>query len=140
MFQRIANLFRGFMSLFISGLEKQNPEALLEVETENLRKQIAQYNQILLGTFVVTKLTNVGLGSLTADEEHLWSAVARTVKPLRPHRKATSVAKHKAPVPVKARVHEKKAPAEPIAAAEEDKPIERKPAPTPSRFRRSLHH
>ena len=30
--------------------------------------QIAQYNQILLGTFVVTKLTNVGLGSLTADE------------------------------------------------------------------------
>jgi len=45
MFQRIANLFRGFMSLFISGLERQNPEALLEVEKENLRKQIAQYNQ-----------------------------------------------------------------------------------------------
>jgi phage shock protein A len=44
MFQRIANLFRGFMSLFISGLERQNPEALLEVEKENLRKQIAQYN------------------------------------------------------------------------------------------------
>src|SRR5262249_48129069 len=45
MFQRIANLFKGFLSLFISGLEKQNPEALLEVEKENLRKQIAQYNQ-----------------------------------------------------------------------------------------------
>jgi len=45
MFQRISNLFRGFMSLFISGLERQNPEALLEVEKENLRKQIAQYNQ-----------------------------------------------------------------------------------------------
>lgn len=45
MFKRIANLFRGFLSLFISGLEKQNPEALLEVEKENLRKQIAQYNQ-----------------------------------------------------------------------------------------------
>ena len=45
MFQRIANLFRGFMSLFISSLERQNPEALLEVEKENLRKQIAQYNQ-----------------------------------------------------------------------------------------------
>jgi DNA-nicking Smr family endonuclease len=56
-----------------------------------------------------------GRRKLTADEEHLWSAVARTVKPLRAHRKATSVAKHKAPVPVKARVHEKKAPAEPIA-------------------------
>src|SRR5215468_7183452 len=47
MFQRIANLFRGFMSLFISGLERRNPEALLEVEKENLRKQIAQYNQWL---------------------------------------------------------------------------------------------
>jgi len=45
MWQRFANLIRGFFSLFISGLEKQNPEALLEVETENLRKQIAQYNQ-----------------------------------------------------------------------------------------------
>jgi len=45
MWQRFANLIRGFFGLFISGLEKQNPEALLEVETENLRKQIAQYNQ-----------------------------------------------------------------------------------------------
>jgi len=45
MFQRISNLIRGFFSLFISGLERQNPEALLEVEQESLRKQIAQYNQ-----------------------------------------------------------------------------------------------
>ncbi len=45
MWQRFANLIRGFFGLFISGLERQNPEALLEVETENLRKQIAQYNQ-----------------------------------------------------------------------------------------------
>lgn len=45
MFNRIANLFKGFLSLFISGLEKQNPEALLEVEQENIRKQIANYNQ-----------------------------------------------------------------------------------------------
>ena len=45
MFQRLSNLIRGFLSLFISGLERQNPEALLEVEQENLRKQIGQYNQ-----------------------------------------------------------------------------------------------
>jgi phage shock protein A len=45
MFKRLANLIRGFFGLFISGLEKQNPEALLEVEKENLRKQIANYNQ-----------------------------------------------------------------------------------------------
>src|SRR5688500_18419525 len=45
MFRRIANLFRGFLSLFASGMETRNPEALLEVERETLRRQIAQYNQ-----------------------------------------------------------------------------------------------
>lgn len=45
MFTRLANLVRGFFGLFISGLERQNPEALLEVEKENLRKQISNYNQ-----------------------------------------------------------------------------------------------
>jgi len=45
MFNRIANLFKGFLSLFVTGIEKRNPEALLEVEKENLRKQIGQYNQ-----------------------------------------------------------------------------------------------
>src|SRR6187397_3567166 len=45
MFSRIANLFKGFLSLFVSGVERRNPEALLELEQENLRKQIAQYNQ-----------------------------------------------------------------------------------------------
>ncbi len=45
MWRRISNLFRGFIGLFVSGLERQNPEALLEVEKENLRKQIANYNQ-----------------------------------------------------------------------------------------------
>ncbi|HOX39327.1 MAG TPA: PspA/IM30 family protein [Candidatus Brocadiia bacterium] len=45
MFKRISNLVRGFLSLFISGIERKNPEALLEVEKENLRAQIAKYNQ-----------------------------------------------------------------------------------------------
>jgi phage shock protein A len=45
MFRRIATLIRGFLSLFISGMERQNPEALLEIEKENIRKQIANYNQ-----------------------------------------------------------------------------------------------
>jgi phage shock protein A len=45
MFKRLGNLIRGFFGLFVSGLERQNPEALLEVEKENLRKQIANYNQ-----------------------------------------------------------------------------------------------
>jgi phage shock protein A len=45
MFSRLVNLVKGFFGLFVSGLEKQHPEALLEVEKENLRKQIVKYNQ-----------------------------------------------------------------------------------------------
>jgi phage shock protein A len=47
MLRRIGNLVRGFLSLFVSGLEKANPEALIEAEKENLRKQIAQFNDSL---------------------------------------------------------------------------------------------
>ncbi|MGH7288082.1 MAG: PspA/IM30 family protein [Myxococcota bacterium] len=45
MFARISNLLRGFLSLFISGIEKRNPEALLELEQQNLREQVASFNQ-----------------------------------------------------------------------------------------------
>jgi len=45
MFKRLSNLIRGFFSLFVSGLEKKSPEALLEVEKENLREQISKYNK-----------------------------------------------------------------------------------------------
>lgn len=47
MFRRLANLFRGFMSLFVSGIEKANPRALIEAEKENLRQQIARFNDNL---------------------------------------------------------------------------------------------
>ena len=47
MWRRISNLFKGFVSLFISGLERDNPKALIEVEKENLREQIARFNDNL---------------------------------------------------------------------------------------------
>ncbi len=47
MFQRLKQLLRGFLSLFVTGLEKANPRALIEAEKENLRAQIARYNQSL---------------------------------------------------------------------------------------------
>ena len=49
MIKRMSNLVRGFLSLFISGIERENPETLLEVEKENLRKQIGEYNTGLAG-------------------------------------------------------------------------------------------
>jgi len=47
MFQRLRTLLRGFVSLFITGLEQANPKALIEAERENLRKQIARFNDSL---------------------------------------------------------------------------------------------
>lgn len=47
MFRRLGNLVRGFFGLFISGLEKANPRALIESEKENLRRQIARFNENL---------------------------------------------------------------------------------------------
>lgn len=45
MWQRLANLLKAFANLFVTGLEKRNPEALLQLEAENLRKQVASFNQ-----------------------------------------------------------------------------------------------
>jgi phage shock protein A len=45
MLRRLLNVLRGFAALFVKDLEKRNPEALLELEQENLRTQIASYNQ-----------------------------------------------------------------------------------------------
>lgn len=47
MWRRISNLFKGFVGLFISGLERDNPKALIEAEKENLREQIARFNDNL---------------------------------------------------------------------------------------------
>ena len=47
MWRRISNLIRGFLGLFISGIERQNPRALIEAEKENLRRQIARFNDNL---------------------------------------------------------------------------------------------
>lgn len=71
MFSRIANLFRGFLGLFISGLERQNPEALLEVEKEHLRKQIANYNQGLAAHAGLCERLMTQVKKLESDERDL---------------------------------------------------------------------
>lgn len=47
MWARIGRLFRGFVGLFISGLEEANPEALLEAARGDFRAKMAQYNLAL---------------------------------------------------------------------------------------------
>jgi phage shock protein A len=41
LFARIGRLFRGFVSLFISGLEESNPEALMEAARQEFRDKMA---------------------------------------------------------------------------------------------------
>jgi phage shock protein A len=47
MFARIGRLFSGFFSLFISGLEQKNPEALMEAARQEFRQKMTQYNLAL---------------------------------------------------------------------------------------------
>lgn len=47
MFSRIGRLVRGFLSLFISGLEEANPEALMEAARQDFRSKMTQYNLAL---------------------------------------------------------------------------------------------
>jgi phage shock protein A len=44
---RLSRLIRGFIGLFISGLEERNPEALMEAARQEFRNKMAQYNMAL---------------------------------------------------------------------------------------------
>lgn len=68
---RVSNLFRGFLSLFLSGLEKRNPEALLELEKENLRRLIGQYNQGLASHAALSERLMAQVRKLEQEEQEL---------------------------------------------------------------------
>jgi phage shock protein A len=44
MFERLAKLMKGFMSMFVSGLEQANPRALLEAEIVSFQEAVANFN------------------------------------------------------------------------------------------------
>ena len=80
MYRRIFNLMRGFLGLFISGLEKANPEALLEVEKENLRTQIARYNEGLAAHAGLCERLMTQVKKLEADERELRARTTANLK------------------------------------------------------------
>jgi phage shock protein A len=80
MFKRISNLIRGFFGLFVSGLEKTNPEALLEVEKENLRAQIAKYNQGLASHAALCERLMTQVKRLEVEERELRAKTAANLK------------------------------------------------------------
>src|SRR5258708_12010477 len=68
MWQRVSNLFRGFIGLFVSGLERKNPEALGEVEKENLGKEVGKYKQGWAGHGGLWERLMTQVKKLEADE------------------------------------------------------------------------
>src|SRR5687767_14302465 len=80
MFTRLANLIRGFFGLFVSGAERRNPEALLEVEKENLRKQISNYNQGLAAHAGLSERLMTQIRKLEGQERELRAKASANLR------------------------------------------------------------
>jgi phage shock protein A len=80
MFRRLKNLIKGFFGLFIGGLEKRNPEALLDNEKENLRKQIAEFNKGLAGHAGLVEKLMSKAKKLDREETELRAKTAANLK------------------------------------------------------------
>lgn len=80
MFQRLKNLLNGFLSLFISGLEKANPRALIEAEKENLRTQIARFNDNLANHAAFVERLMRQIKNLEKQEQDLAAKAAAHLK------------------------------------------------------------
>src|ERR1044071_64761 len=80
MLRRLRNLIRGFFPLSASGIERRNPEALLEVEKENLRRQIANYNQGLAAHAGLCERLMAQIRKLEADERDLRAKTSANLR------------------------------------------------------------
>jgi phage shock protein A len=80
MWRRITTLFKGFFSLFISGIERENPRVLIEAEKENLRKQIARFNDNLATHAGFVERLMRQIKSLEAKEKELTARIAANIK------------------------------------------------------------
>jgi phage shock protein A len=80
MFRRLGNLIRGFFGLFVGGMERRNPEALLEVEKENLRKQIANYNEGLAAHAGLCERLMTQIRRLETEERDLRAKTAANLR------------------------------------------------------------
>ena len=80
MFRRISNLIRGFFGLGISKVERRNPEALLELEQENLRKQVGKFNVGLASHAGMVERLIGQVRKLESDETDLRAKVSANLK------------------------------------------------------------
>ncbi len=71
MLDRLVKVFQGMMRLFVSNVERDNPEALLENEKENLREQMARFNQGLVSHAAMCERLIRQVQKLQEDQEEI---------------------------------------------------------------------
>ena len=80
MFGRIGNLLKAFLNIFVSSVERQNPEALLQLEKENLRKQIGNFNQGLASHAGLAERLMGQVRKLESDQNDLRAKASAHLK------------------------------------------------------------
>ncbi len=68
---RIGRLLRGFVGLFISGIEEANPEALMEAARDEFREKMTQYNLALARMAGVAERLKVQVKTKTTRAQEL---------------------------------------------------------------------
>jgi phage shock protein A len=74
-FARIGRLFRGFLGMFVGGLEERNPEALMEAARQEFRDRMAQYNQAMARLAGIAERVKSQIKSKSARAKDLESRV-----------------------------------------------------------------
>lgn len=80
MFKRLLNLIKGFLSLLIAGMEKRNLDALIALEKENLRKQMAKESDSL---HTLNTLSELLTNQVKKLETQAWDLRAKIMANIR---------------------------------------------------------
>jgi len=78
--RRVTTLCRALLHYIVAGIEGQNPEALLELERENLRRLIGQYNQGLASHAGLAERLMSRTRMLQAEETELRARIVTQVR------------------------------------------------------------
>lgn len=80
LFTRIGRLFKGFIGLFVSGLEEKNPEALFEAAQQEFRDKMVQYHQALARIAGIVERLKIQINAKTNKAKVLEQRVLANYK------------------------------------------------------------
>ena len=80
MFKRLGNLIKAFFNGILGNAEKSNPESLLQLEKENMRKQIAEFNKGLANHAGLVEKLMSRAKILDREESELRAKTAANLK------------------------------------------------------------